>query len=445
MSYTLIERKELTEAASTISFDNIPQTFTDLVVKISTRHSNSDGFAFPYVLFNGVSANQLSRNLSGSGTSASTEIQGSIILWTSNGSTSTANTFGNTEIYIPNYSGSSAKSVLIDSVAENNATAALQYIIAGLWNNTAPITSLGITNFSPHTHLAGSTFSLYGINRQQAIGKPKAIGGAITFANGYWVHTFNSSGTFATLEDLECQYLVIGGGGGGGQGDCGGGGGAGGYRSSAFTQLSGGGSTAEPVLKLSSFSSYSVVVGAGGAGAIGFTPGISGQASSFHSISSLGGGGGASQGVSNAGLVGGSGGGGVFLSGSGGAGTTGQGFAGGSHNGANVGTGGGGGGASQAGGIGGPRPAGNGGNGVASSITGSSVTRAGGGGGGNNTINQTQSVGGSGGGGAGGTDDAGEQAVAGTLNTGSGGGGSGSFGGGGNGGSGIVIIRYLAS
>jgi len=74
---------------------------------------------------------------------------------------------------------------------------------------------------------------------------------------------------------------------------------------------------------------------------------------------------------------------------------------------------------------------------LTSSITGSSVTRAGGGGGGAYT--GAEGVGGSGGGGNGGEHDNSVQKTAGSANTGSGGGGGST--GNGNGGSGVVILR----
>ena len=97
---------------------------------------------------------------------------------------------------------------------------------------------------------------------------------------------------------------------------------------------------------------------------------------------------------------------------------------------------GGGGGAGEAGPNGAQYTATRGGNGLASSITGTSVTRAGGGGGGN--IFGAPKAGGTGGGGAGG--GSGSAAVSGTANTGSGGGGQAQTGTGGSGGSGVVII-----
>ncbi len=79
-----------------------------------------------------------------------------------------------------------------------------------------------------------------------------------------------------------------------------------------------------------------------------------------------------------------------------------------------------------------------GGNGTASSITGSSVTRAGGGGGCANSGN-TVGSGGAGGGGSGGQNPS-TNATAGTVNTGSGGGGARDPGNGGAGGKGVVIL-----
>ena len=77
-------------------------------------------------------------------------------------------------------------------------------------------------------------------------------------------------------------------------------------------------------------------------------------------------------------------------------------------------------------------------NGAASSITGTSVTRAGGGGGGSNG---TAGTGGNGGGGQGAI--SGRSGANGTANTGSGGGGcQTSVTTGGNGGSGVVILKY---
>ena len=389
MSYTLIERKELTSTASTVSFDNVPDFYTDLIVLLSPRLTSSTELGIN-LFFNGVTTGISYRKLFGRGSSVgSGTADGPIIL---NGPTWTANTFGNVSIYIPNYRSLSQKNFSIDGVIETNDTLAYQTISAGLWTGTSSITSFQLSTIDS-TFTAGSSFSLYGINRQQAIGKPKAIGGAISFVNGYWVHSFTGSGTFYAQEDIECQYLVVAGGGGAGGlqtnyggGNWGGGaGGAGGYRSSVTGELSGGGASAESRFLATANSSHVVAVGAGGAaGFSSGTPinGTQGSSSTFSNIVSIGGGYGGYANLSSSGPSaganggpGGSGGGGgdahVTPVATGGSGTAGQGFAGGAGTyDAGAGSGGGAGSAGS-----GTSPF-NGGSGLTSTITGSSVTRA---------------------------------------------------------------------
>jgi len=421
----------------------LPITYDDLYLVVSSRTSNTGTCAL-FISFNGSTSNFSSSALEGNGSSASSFTLARFIGGT-NGSGTTSNTFTSVETYIPNYRSSVAKSYSANNANENNATEAFQTIIGGLWNDTAPITSLTVTpqlgNF-----VEGSSASLYGIRKFTGGTTPKATGGTVSQAGGYWIHTFTTSGDFIPSEALtNVEYLVIAGGGGGGT--SGGGGGAGGYRCSVVGESSGANSSAEARLSLASGTRYNVMVGAGGAGGNSAPRGGSGTSSTFAGISSTGGGGGGggiSAGVNTfvSGLSGGSGGAGTewFGAGSGGAGTANQGLAGG--NGAS-GSGGGGGGATAAGANGTGTP-GNGGNGLSSSITGTAVTRAGGGGGANNNASSSFGSGGSGGGGNGGAFIGGVWTVgaAGTVSTGGGGGGGGNGSFGAQGGSGIVIVRY---
>lgn len=282
---------------------------------------------------------------------------------------------------------------------------------------------------------------------------PTVTGGTITLSGDYRIHTFTSSGTFATnATSLNVDYLVVAGGGGGGT-TYGGGGGAGGLRSTVTA--TGRGGTLESQLTLSSNNNYTVTVGGGGATGIGgyassTSPGNTGSNSVFSTITALGGGGGGGGGGSA--KNGGAGGGGQDAI-SPGSGSTGQGFDGGGSANSGVYGAGGGGGAGSVGATGNTGAAGNGGSGVAVAINGSSTTYAGGGGGGTYQ-GGTVGSGGSGGGGnaaASGVGNASSLGSSGTANTGSGGGGgsalqgAGYSGVGGAGGSGIVIVRYLKS
>lgn len=256
-----------------------------------------------------------------------------------------------------------------------------------------------------------------------------ATGGTETTDGDYKVRTFTSSGTFQILAGTgTVEYLAIAGGGGGG-GAYGGGGGAGGLQAGSFSRTVG---------------SYTVTVGAGGAGGAANNVGVVGSNSVFDTVTANGGGYGGGGGAPTAGGNGGSGGGGGQGTSPAVGGTGSQGGNGGTSNPLAAGQVGGGGGGGAAPGNGTDAPiggtaAGNGGAGFASSITGTSVTYASGGGGGAG-VGDTGGTVSAGGGGAGGSQ--GVTGTAGTANTGGGGGGGGGSASGGAGGSGIVIVRY---
>jgi hypothetical protein len=438
MSMTLIDRVELSGSAVSIDFTNIPQTYTDLQLVFSGRLGVND--ANWRIGFNGVTTGYTERVLVGNGSIAGSygrtngEAYNFIYL---NTSAYTASTFSSVNLYVPNYASTTIqKTTSIDGVSETNGTNANQYIHAGTIAGTAAITSIKLYyNNASGDIAAGSTASLYGISRQSAIGKPKAIGGAITFANGFWYHKFTGSGTFSVQSDVSVEALVIAGG-GGGTGAYGGAGAGGALYSS---------------VNLLAKTDHLVGVGAGGSGA-NVALGSSGVNSSFDSSIAIGGGGGAADANGRSGGSGGGAGGPGY---SVGAGTANQGNNGGL--GAGVSgyqAGGGGGGAGAVGGnAAGNQNGGNGGAGTGSFAAWAYATSTGvngyyaGGGGGAAYGNGGTSTGGSGGSGGGGQGAAqvlssyAQHSTAGTANTGSGG-GSGMNESGSNGGSGLVIIRY---
>jgi len=426
-------------SAANIQFTSIPQTYTDLKIVLSGRTTNASVADSIYFTFNSSTSNFSSRILYGSGSSASSFTQARYA-GSQPGSTATASTFSNIELYIPNYTGSNNKSYSVDAVTENNATEAYAYLAAGLWSDTTAISGITLTP-NAGSFVQHSTATLYGVTAAGA--GSKATGGIITSDANYYYHTFVNSGTFTPTQSLTADYLVVAGGGGGSSG----GGGAGGLR--CTVTATGGGGSLESALSLTANTSYTVTIGAGGAGgAVNSAAGTRGVDSVFSSITSNGGGNGAVvQGNATAGTYGSGGGGGQNGAGTttGANGSANQGFAGTGNAGftSSPFVGGSGGGA----GANGVAPANSttnaiGGAGVATSISGSSVTYAGGGGG---AINSGTSVnggaGGSGGGGAG-SNGQGLTGTAGTANRGGGGGASGQDGTGGAGGSGIVIVRY---
>jgi len=155
--------------ASSVTFSNIPQTFTDLVIKTSIRDSVSGTFnAGMRIIFNGSSSGYSDTYLyaDGSTTYSTRDSSGSWIrIGAQPASGATANTFSNDEIYIPNYTSSNYKSVIGDSVGENNGTTSYVTLAAGLWSNTAAITSIQLQSNSA-AWVQYSKFSLYGVLRQ---------------------------------------------------------------------------------------------------------------------------------------------------------------------------------------------------------------------------------------------------------------------------------------
>ena len=445
----LIETKTVgSGGAANIEFTSIPSTYTDLILKFSSRFSGS--LSFTQMIFNNSTTGYSYRSIFGDGSSAlSFNASGSYFeIQYSPGSSQTASTFNNVEIYIPNYAGSNKKSISIDAVQENNATTAHIVPMASLWDNTAAITSIKLTP-NTGTFVENSTAYLYGISNVTST--TKATGGIVSSDGTYNYHMFPYSGTFTPTTALTVDYLVIAGGGGGGV-HHGGGGGAGGLRSTV-TATGGGGSLESP-LSLTA-QAYTVTVGAGGTGSTNNSVrGTAGANSVFSTITSTGGGGGGSRNTEQNGGAGGSGGGGGYT-GAGGTRTASpvQGFNGGGDT-APYGAGGGGGGAGVAGASTTSLQGAAGGNGVQitafanATQTGVNNGYYGGGGSGGWQTPSGGSAGaaGLGGGGVGSGTDESTATANGISNTGGGGGGGGYVDGGayssGAGGSGLVIIRY---
>ena len=169
MTYQLIETKTLGTAAASIEFTSIPQDGTDLLVLVSARGDNAANSNWMEMTFNSNTSNYSYRVLQGSGSSAAS-FSGTVrYAGDIPAANATSNTFGNNLVYIPNYTASVNKSYSVDSVWENNATAAEQSIVAGLWSNTAAITTLAIAIRSGNL-IAGSTISLYKITKGSSNG-----------------------------------------------------------------------------------------------------------------------------------------------------------------------------------------------------------------------------------------------------------------------------------
>jgi len=174
-TYTLIASSTVgSGGVSSIDFNSIPSTYTDLKLVLSLRGNVASIDDYVNIRFNTSSgANYSNRYLQGDGSNSGAAASGSFTSQTYNyafqisGGNSTASTFGNVELYIPNYLSSTNKPSLSFGAAETNGTVFNNRQIAlnaGLWNQTAAITSINLSVGSSTLWVQYSSAYLYGIS-----------------------------------------------------------------------------------------------------------------------------------------------------------------------------------------------------------------------------------------------------------------------------------------
>jgi len=165
-TYTLISSVAVgAGGAASMGFTSIPATYTDILVKVSARTNRSSQADAVLVSLNGSSANFSWRLLEGDAVSGYSANGTTGLVGVATAATATASTFGSFEFYIPNYNGSSYKSISVDSVTENNvATNVYADFNALLWSNTAAITSITLTPSIGTLFNQYSTAYIYGIS-----------------------------------------------------------------------------------------------------------------------------------------------------------------------------------------------------------------------------------------------------------------------------------------
>jgi len=154
--------------ASVVTFNNIPQGFTDLMLRSSQRSSSAFIQGFTQIQFNSDTSTNYSYNFinnyanySGAGRASNQNAMYGGQLPGAN--SSTASSFASADFYIANYSGSNFKSIIIDDCDESSSTN-INFILstAGLYKSTSPITNISLVT---NTYAQYSTFSLYGVLR----------------------------------------------------------------------------------------------------------------------------------------------------------------------------------------------------------------------------------------------------------------------------------------
>jgi hypothetical protein len=166
-TYTKIAKITANGSTASYTFSNIPQTYTDLKVHVSSRDSVSGGGAPINCTFNGdTTAASYSFTVLRALSNSANTFRGSntgVFLNYGTGATNTSGAWGNTDFYIPNYRGTSFKQILTDAAPESNQTAfdSATIFLAQLYKTTGPITSMNFT--AQGNFVVNSTFTLYGI------------------------------------------------------------------------------------------------------------------------------------------------------------------------------------------------------------------------------------------------------------------------------------------
>jgi len=149
-----------------IDFLAIPQTYTDLALKISARSANASNFDNPRISINGSTSTFTRRELYAESGSAGSESVADRIIGNCPAASVTASTFGSLEFYLPNYTSSNYKSWSSDSVTENNSATNSMWVLAGKWDTNSPINSISITLNTAANFVQYSTFTLYGVKAE---------------------------------------------------------------------------------------------------------------------------------------------------------------------------------------------------------------------------------------------------------------------------------------
>ena len=171
-TYTLIESQVLGSSAASVTFSAIPQTFTDLVLNISTQNDDTGSSETVLMTVNNLDTSIYSTiYLYSAGTAigygvetAQTNINDGI---RGGGGSAGVGVFSNNEIYIPSYTTNyNYKPIAVSNSAERATTSNVQWngISGNLVQTSSAITSIKLFNTTTKSFKAESSFYLYGIS-----------------------------------------------------------------------------------------------------------------------------------------------------------------------------------------------------------------------------------------------------------------------------------------
>lgn len=154
---TPIATNTLSSAASTVTFSNIPQNYTDLVLVASMGSTSNNNY--PSVRLNGDTASNYSRTyINGNGSSASSSRNTESYMTVFGNQISASNV--NFIMHFMNYSNTTTNKT---ALSRKNDSANVMGATVHLWRSTAAINQIEIATQTADTFTANTTFTLYGI------------------------------------------------------------------------------------------------------------------------------------------------------------------------------------------------------------------------------------------------------------------------------------------
>lgn len=171
ITYELISTYTAPTTVGSITLSAIPQTYTDLQVRVSARSTHTgtgNGIDFLYCKLNNNTATHTMKIFYGTGLSNDvngfTDTREPYVPMPSGDAS--ANTFSNARFYIPQYTSSNTKLVKISGGMVNNSADEYRgYFGNNLCPETNAITSLVFSSYRSANLAAKTTIQIYGIKK----------------------------------------------------------------------------------------------------------------------------------------------------------------------------------------------------------------------------------------------------------------------------------------
>ena len=171
--WNVIENKELSSGASSVSFTSIPSSYDHLVLLSTARSDASEYNSYINFQVNGDTGSNYSRRAINANTVTPSGVSGTggtswIYQWIP-GASAVADTFSATETWFINYANTSYyKQIFSQSSNPNNSSTGSQWgfrVSGGVWTSTAAINRVdALCNAGGDDFVQYSNFVLYGIN-----------------------------------------------------------------------------------------------------------------------------------------------------------------------------------------------------------------------------------------------------------------------------------------